>query len=284
MRASSLRRSSGRRGRCRSGRPTGGAPGCAGSRPGMRGTGTRWNPSASGSRNPRPSWPGRLEHETWTRRTQPPKGQRTRPSVDRQRTSQSFSDALPRPAEQSRPPDRAEPGHLADDPRTGPAPTRNRGRQDRGRPGQRPPPPRQSPDRPPRARPAAGAHHHDLPAAVRARPQPGRARPEHGQERHRHHPARDTRRNPRRIRLIRHRPHRRLRLRAPPTPRNQKRFCFMTAIATFSIFLTRKQRWSVPRSNIDGSPSSLDLHSTSFTVTLGSNSNRAFPLAGGPTT
>ena len=67
-------------------------------------------------------------------------------------------------------PDRAEPGHLADDPRAGPAPTRNRGRQDRGRPGQRPPPPRQSPDRPPRARPAAGAHHHDLPAAVRARP------------------------------------------------------------------------------------------------------------------
>ena len=37
-------------------------------------------------------------------------------------------------------PDRAEPEHLADNPRTGPAPTRNRGRQDRGRPGQRPPP------------------------------------------------------------------------------------------------------------------------------------------------
>ncbi|AYW77146.1 hypothetical protein EGX94_02790 [Propionibacterium acidifaciens] len=38
------------------------------------------------------------------------------------------------------------------------------------------------------------------------------------------------RRNPRRIRLIHHRPHRRLRLRTPPTPRNQKRSCFMTAI------------------------------------------------------
>ena len=37
----------------------------------------------------------RLEHEAWTRRMQPPKGQRTRPSVDRKKTSQSFSDALP---------------------------------------------------------------------------------------------------------------------------------------------------------------------------------------------
>ena len=36
----------------------------------------------------------RLEHEAWTRRMQPPKGQRTRPSVDRQKTSQSFSGAL----------------------------------------------------------------------------------------------------------------------------------------------------------------------------------------------
>ena len=37
----------------------------------------------------------RLEHEAWTRRMQPPKGQRTRPSVDRKKTSQSFPDALP---------------------------------------------------------------------------------------------------------------------------------------------------------------------------------------------
>ena len=44
-----------------------------------RGTGTRRDPSAPGSRNPRPSWPGRLEHEARTRRMQPPKGQRTRP-------------------------------------------------------------------------------------------------------------------------------------------------------------------------------------------------------------
>ena len=36
----------------------------------------------------------RLEHEAWTRRMQPPKGQRTRPSVDRQKTSQSFFGAL----------------------------------------------------------------------------------------------------------------------------------------------------------------------------------------------
>ena len=37
----------------------------------------------------------RPEHEARTRRMQPPKGQRTRPSVDRQKTSQSFPDALP---------------------------------------------------------------------------------------------------------------------------------------------------------------------------------------------
>ena len=37
----------------------------------------------------------RPEHEAWTRRMQPPRGQRTRPSVDRQKTSQSFPDALP---------------------------------------------------------------------------------------------------------------------------------------------------------------------------------------------
>ena len=112
----------------------------------------------------------RPEHEAWTRRMQPPKGQRTRPSVDRQKTSQSFPDALPDQQNSHAVPDRAEPEHRADDPRTGPAPTRNRHRQDRGRPGQRTPPPRQSPDRPPRARPAAGAHHTDPSAAVRARP------------------------------------------------------------------------------------------------------------------
>ena len=36
----------------------------------------------------------RPEHEAWTRRMQPPKGQRTRPSVDRKKTSQSFPGAL----------------------------------------------------------------------------------------------------------------------------------------------------------------------------------------------
>ena len=52
----------------------------------------------------------RLEHEAWTRRMQPPKGQRTRPSVDRQKTSQSFPGTLsptsrtvtPYPTEQNR--------------------------------------------------------------------------------------------------------------------------------------------------------------------------------------
>ena len=37
----------------------------------------------------------RLEHEAWTRRMQPPKGQRTKLSVDRKKTSQSFFGALP---------------------------------------------------------------------------------------------------------------------------------------------------------------------------------------------
>ncbi|WP_415635215.1 IS630 family transposase, partial [Propionibacterium acidifaciens] len=37
----------------------------------------------------------RPEHEAETRRTQPPKGQRTRPSVNRKKTSQSFLGALP---------------------------------------------------------------------------------------------------------------------------------------------------------------------------------------------
>ena len=44
----------------------------------------------------------RLEHEAETRRMWLPKGQRTKLSVDRQKTSQSFFGALPRPAEQSR--------------------------------------------------------------------------------------------------------------------------------------------------------------------------------------
>ena len=52
----------------------------------------------------------RPEHEAETRRMQPPKGQRTRPSVDRQKTSQSFPDApsptsrtvTPHPTEQNR--------------------------------------------------------------------------------------------------------------------------------------------------------------------------------------
>ena len=166
-----------------------------------------------------------------------PKGQRTKLSVDRKKTSQSFFGALPPSPDQQKSqtvPDRGQPEHLADDPRPGPAPTRNRGREDRGRPGQRPLPPRESVDRPLRARPAAGAHHPCFPAAVRARPQPGRARPERGQEQHRDHPARDPRRNLRRVRLIHRQPNIRLRLRAPPTPRNQKRSCSMTAISLLS--------------------------------------------------
>ena len=149
-----------------------------------------------GPEGPHRKTEARPEHEAWTRRMQPPKGQRTRPSVDRQRTSQSFPDALPDQQNSHAVPDRGEPEHLADDPRAGTTPTRNRGRQDRGRPGQRTIPPRESVDRPLRAVPAAGAHHADPSAAVRARPQPGRARPERGQEQHRDHSARDPPKKP----------------------------------------------------------------------------------------
>ena len=46
-----------------------------------------------GPEGPHRKTEARPEHEAWTRRMQPPKGQRTRPSVDRQ-TSQSFFGAL----------------------------------------------------------------------------------------------------------------------------------------------------------------------------------------------
>ena len=173
----------------------------------------------------------RLEHEAETRRMQPPRGQRTKLSVG---PAEDVPVVLRRPLadqqEDHAVPNRGQPEHRADNPRTGPAPTRNRGRQDRGRPGQRPIPPRESIDRPPRGGAAAGAHHADPSAAVRARPQPGRARPERGQEQHRDHPARD--------------PEETLGASASyitgrafdyefehlPAPRNQKRFCFMTTI------------------------------------------------------
>ena len=147
----------------------------------------------------------------------PERGQRTRPSVDRQRTSQSFSDALPPtsrtvtpyPIEQNRDTwqtigaldllqRETEAGKIAVVPDNA---------------------------RPHHARALTGLHGpgrllerimpiHLSPYAPDH--QPGRARPERGQERHRHHPARDTRRNPRRIRPTHHRPNIRPRLRTPP--------------------------------------------------------------------
>ena len=60
------------------------------------------SPVGPGLGGPHRKTEARPEHEAETRRMQPPKGQRTRPSVDRKKTSQSFSGALPRPAEQSR--------------------------------------------------------------------------------------------------------------------------------------------------------------------------------------
>ena len=47
-----------------------------------------------GPEGPHRKTEARPEHEAWTRRMQPPRGQRTRPSVDRRRTSQSFPGAL----------------------------------------------------------------------------------------------------------------------------------------------------------------------------------------------
>ena len=173
----------------------------------------------------------RPEHETETRRMQPPKRQRTKLSVDRQKTSQSFFGALsltskkiklyPIEGNQNTEQTILAPDLLQRETETekiAVVPDNAR------------PPPRESVDRPPPAGSTAGAHHPCFPAAVRARPQPGRARLERGQEQHREHSARDPRRNLRRVRLIHRQPNIRLRLRAPPTPRNQKRFCFMTAI------------------------------------------------------
>ncbi|WP_155945099.1 hypothetical protein [Propionibacterium acidifaciens] len=168
---------------------------------------------------------------------QPPKGQRTRPSVDRQKTSQSFSDALPptsrtvapHPTEQNRDtwqtigaldllqreteagkiavvPDNARPHHAK-------ALT---GLHGPGRLLERITPIHLSPYAPDH--------------------QPGRARPERGQERHRHHPARDPRRNPRRVRPTHHRPNTRPRLRTPSRPAKPETIllhdghCFVTAM------------------------------------------------------
>ena len=173
----------------------------------------------------------RLEHEAETRRMQPPKGQRTKLSVDRKKTSQSFFGALPPTSKKvklypiegnqnteqtilalERLQRETEAGKIAVVPDNA-RPHHARALTGLYEPGQLLE--RITPIHPP---PYAPDH------------QPGRARPEHGQEQHRDHPARDPRRNLRRVRLIHHRPRLRLRLRTPPTPRNQKRFCFMTAI------------------------------------------------------
>ncbi|ERK60707.1 hypothetical protein HMPREF0682_1038 [Propionibacterium acidifaciens F0233] len=160
-----------------------------------------------------------MEHEAWTRRTQPPKGQRTRPVRGPAEDVPVLLRRPPPDQQNSRAvPDRAEPGHLADDPRTGPAPTRNRGGKIAVVPDNA---------RPHHARALTGLHGPGrllerittifLPPYVPDH-QPGRARPERGQERHRHHPARGPRRNPRRIRPTHHRPNIRPRLRAPSRP------------------------------------------------------------------
>ena len=173
----------------------------------------------------------RPEHEAWTRRMQPPEGSAPERSVDRQRTSQSFSGALP-PTSRTVTPYPTEGNQNTEQTILAPDLLQRETETEKIAvvPDNARPPPRESVDRPPPAGSTAGAHHPCFPAAVRARPQPRRARPEHGQEQHREHSARDPRRNPRRVRLTRHRTHRRPRLRAPPTPRNQKRSCSMTAI------------------------------------------------------
>ena len=172
----------------------------------------------------------------------PERGQRTRPSVDRQRTSQSFSDALPptsrtvapHPTEQNRDTwqtigaldllqRETEAGKIAVVPDNA---------------------------RPHHARALTGLHGpgrllerimpiHLSPYAPDH--QPGRARPERGQERHRHHPARDPRRNPRRVRPTHHRPNTRPRLRTPSRPAKPETIllhdghCFVTAMETILL-------------------------------------------------
>ncbi|WP_455130832.1 transposase [Propionibacterium acidifaciens] len=174
----------------------------------------------------------RLEHEAWTRRMQPPKeGSAPSRSVDRKKTSQSFFGALSLTSKKvklypiegnqnteqtilalerlQRETETEKIAVVLDNARFHHA----KALTDLHEPGRLLE--RITPIHPP---PYAPDH------------QPGRARPEHRQEQHHHHPARDPRRNHHRIRPTRHRPHRRPQLRTPPTPRNQKRFCFMTAI------------------------------------------------------
>ena len=173
-----------------------------------------------------------MEHEAWTRRMQPPKGQRTRPvRGPAEDVPIALRCALVDRQEGQVVPDRGEPEHRADDPRAGTASTRNRGREDRSRPGQRPIPPRQDAGRPLRAGSAAGAHHTDPSAAVRARP--------HNPVEHVWNAARNNIAN-----IQREIPEETFGASASyiagrtfdydfehlPAPRNQKRFCFMTAI------------------------------------------------------
>ena len=174
----------------------------------------------------------RLEHEAWTRRMQPPKeGSAPGRSVDRQRTSQSFFGALSPtskrvtlyPIEGNR---NTEQTILAPD----------------------------LLQRETEAEKIAvvldnARFHHAK--ALTGLYEPGRLleritpihlppyAPDHNPVEHVRNAAKNNiatiqhetpRRNPRRVRLIRHWPRRRPRLRTPPTPRNQKRSCSMTVM------------------------------------------------------
>ena len=181
-----------------------------------------------GPAGPGPEGPHRRRGPPRARGPDPPHaapgGQRTKLSVDRQKTPQSFSGALsptsrtvtPHPTEGNQntwqtTPAPGLPQHETGTGKTTIVPDNT---------------PHQSPDRPPPARPAPRAHHPCSPAAVHTRPQPGRARPEHGQEQHREHSARGPRRNPRRVRLIHRRPNIRPRLRAPSRPAKPETILF----------------------------------------------------------
>ena len=181
----------------------------------------------------------RLEHEAETRRMWLPKGQRTKLSVDRKKTSQSFFGALSLTSKKS---------NCIRSRGTG-TPSRQSARwnDSNAKPRQRrsrsswttPDSTTRSErvDHPLRAGSTAGAHHPCFPAAVHARSKPSRARLERGQEQHREHSARDPRRNLRRVRLPRHRPC----LRPPPIPRNRKRIRFMTAM----LPMISTQQWNL---------------------------------------
>ena len=177
------------------------------------------NPVVPGPEGPHRKTEARPEHEAWTRRMQPPEGQRTRavrgPVEDvpvlLRRPPPTSRTVAPYPTEQNRDTWQTigAPDLLQRETGTGKiavVPDNARSHHAKALTGLHEPGrllERITPTHPP---PYAPDH------------QPGRARPEHGQEQHHHHPARNPRRNLRRVRPTHHQPNTRPRLRTPPPP------------------------------------------------------------------